>query len=257
MFRSLEGRTVLVTGGTRGIGRGIAERFGQAGCQVAVVSRTAEDAQAVAAGIGPKGLGFGADVSSGSACQALVEQVVNAFGGVDILCANAGIFPSATLEEMTEGDFDHIMAVNLRSLFTCTRAVLPVMKAKGWGRIVATSSVTGPITGFPGWAHYGASKAGQMGFLRTAAIELAPHGITINAVMPGNIHTEGLDGMGDDYLRAMKASIPMGRLGSVMDIANTALFLASEEAAYITGQGIVVDGGQVLPESAMALPQQP
>jgi 3-oxoacyl-[acyl-carrier protein] reductase len=185
-----------------------------------------------------------------------VEQVVNAFGGVDILCANAGIFPSATLEEMTEEDFDHIMAVNLRSLFTCTRAVLPVMKAKGWGRIVATSSVTGPITGFPGWAHYGASKAGQMGFLRTAAIELAPHGITINAVMPGNIHTEGLDGMGDDYLRAMEASIPMGRLGSVMDIANTALFLASEEAAYITGQGIVVDGGQVLPESAMALPQQ-
>ncbi|MFT8656359.1 MAG: 3-oxoacyl-ACP reductase FabG [Acetobacter papayae] len=257
MFRSLEGRTVLVTGGTRGIGRGIAERFGQVGCQVAVVSRKAEDAQAVAAAIGPKALGFGVDVSSGAACETLVEQVVNAFGSVDILCANAGIFPSATLETMTEEDFDHIMAVNLRSLFTCTRAVLPVMKKKGWGRIVATSSVTGPITGFPGWAHYGASKAGQMGFLRTAAIELAPHGITINAVMPGNIRTEGLDGLGDDYLSAMEASIPMGRLGSVMDIANTALFLASEEAGYITGQGIVVDGGQVLPESAMALPQQP
>ena len=197
------------------------------------------------------------DVSNGAACETLVEQVVNAFGSVDILCANAGIFPSATLETMAEEDFDHIMAVNLRSLFTCTRAVLPVMKKKGWGRIVATSSVTGPITGFPGWAHYGASKAGQMGFLRTAAIELAPHGITINAVMPGNIRTEGLDGLGDDYLSAMEASIPMGRLGSVMDIANTALFLASEEAGYITGQGIVVDGGQVLPESAMALPQQP
>ena len=115
------------------------------------------------------------------------------------------------------------------------------------------SSITGPITGFPGWTHYGASKAGQLGFLRTAAIELAASNITINAVMPGNIKTEGLDGMGADYLKQMAASIPLKRLGEVEDIAHAALFFATDEAAYITGQTIVIDGGQVLPESLAAL----
>jgi 3-oxoacyl-[acyl-carrier protein] reductase len=127
------------------------------------------------------------------------------------------------------------------------------MKQKNKGRIVITSSITGPITGFPGWTHYGASKAGQLGFLRTAAIELAASNITINAVMPGNIKTEGLDGMGADYLKQMAASIPLKRLGEVEDIAHAALFFATDEAAYITGQTIVIDGGQVLPESLAAL----
>jgi 3-oxoacyl-[acyl-carrier protein] reductase len=119
--------------------------------------------------------------------------------------------------------------------------------------VVLTSSITGPMTGFPGWSHYGASKAAQLGFLRTAAIELAPRRITVNAVLPGNIVTEGLADMGEDYMRQMEGSIPLGRLGSVDDIGNACLFLATEEAAYITGQTIVVDGGQVLPESLMAL----
>ncbi len=114
-------------------------------------------------------------------------------------------------------------------------------------------AITGPITGYPGWTHYGASKAGQLGFMRTAAIELAPHHITVNAVMPGNIRTEGLDGLGPDYLKKMTDSIPQKRLGSVEDIAYGALFFASDEAAYITGQTLVIDGGQVLPESLMAL----
>jgi 3-oxoacyl-[acyl-carrier protein] reductase len=118
---------------------------------------------------------------------------------------------------------------------------------------VLTSSITGPITGFPGWTHYGASKAGQLGFMRTACIELAKFGITINAVLPGNIVTEGLAGLGADYLKTMAASIPLQRLGSVDDVGHAALFLASREAAYITGQTIVVDGGQVQPESLEAL----
>jgi 3-oxoacyl-[acyl-carrier protein] reductase len=116
-----------------------------------------------------------------------------------------------------------------------------------------TSSITGPVTGYPGWSHYGASKAGQLGFMRTAAIELAPYGITVNAVLPGNIATEGLAGMGEEYVRTMTASIPMRRLGSALDIANAALFFASDEAAYITGQSLVIDGGQILPESLAAL----
>jgi 3-oxoacyl-[acyl-carrier protein] reductase len=120
---------------------------------------------------------------------------------------------------------------------------------------VLTSSITGPITGFPGWTHYGATKAGQLGFMRTASIELAKYGITINAVLLGNIVTEGLKGLGDEYLKTMAAAIPLKRLGDVEDIGNTALFLASKEAGYITGQTIVVDGGQTLPESLDALAQ--
>jgi 3-oxoacyl-[acyl-carrier protein] reductase len=123
----------------------------------------------------------------------------------------------------------------------------------GRGRVIITSSITGPITGFPGWTHYGASKAGQLGFMRTAAIELAPKGITVNAVLPGNVVTEELAGTGKEYTSGMTAAIPLGRLGTVDEIGYAALFFATDEAAYITGQSIVVDGGQVLPESPGAL----
>jgi 3-oxoacyl-[acyl-carrier protein] reductase len=132
-------------------------------------------------------------------------------------------------------------------------AVLPAMKKNRAGRIVITSSITGPITGLVGWSHYAASKAGQLGFMRTAALELAPWNITVNAVMPGNIFTEGLDDLGNDYIASMKASIPMKRLGTVDDIANGVLFFASEEAAFVTGQTLVIDGGQVLPETLAAM----
>jgi 3-oxoacyl-[acyl-carrier protein] reductase len=131
------------------------------------------------------------------------------------------------------------------------------LTASGRGRIVLTCSITGPITGFPGWSHYGASKAAQLGFLRTAAIELAPRRITVNAVMPGNIATEGLADLGTDYLRQMEQSIPLGRLGSVDEIGHACVFLASDQAAYITGQSLVVDGGQTLPESVSALEAMP
>ena len=127
------------------------------------------------------------------------------------------------------------------------------LKAKAKGRIVLTSSITGPVTGYSGWSHYGASKAGQLGFMRTAAIELAPFGITVNAVMPGNIMTEGMEAMGVEYIANMAASIPLKHLGTVKDIANAALFFASDEAGYVTGQTLIVDGGQVLPESLAGL----
>jgi 3-oxoacyl-[acyl-carrier protein] reductase len=122
--------------------------------------------------------------------------------------------------------------------------------------VIITSSITGPITGYPGWSHYGASKAAQLGFLRTAAIELAPKQITINAVLPGNIITEGLIEMGQEYMDQMASAVPAGRLGSVADIGHAALFFATDEAAYITGQSLVVDGGQILPESHMAIAEQ-
>jgi 3-oxoacyl-[acyl-carrier protein] reductase len=145
--------------------------------------------------------------------------------------------------------------VNFKGTVFMVQAALDALTASGHGRVVITSSITGPITGFPGWSHYGASKAAQLGFLRTAAMELAPRRITVNAVLPGNIVTEGLVEMGEDYLNQMAATIPAGRLGSVADIGNAALFFATDEASYITGQTLVVDGGQVLPESNEAMAQ--
>jgi 3-oxoacyl-[acyl-carrier protein] reductase len=253
MLNSLEGRTVIVTGGSRGIGRGIALRFGQAGLNVLVVSRNQADAEKVAAEIGAHASGFCADVSTQEGCQAMAEAALARYGSINVLCANAGIFPGVKLAEMTAADFDQVISANLRSMFLSVSAVLPAMTQAGSGRIILTSSITGPITGYPGWAHYGASKAGQLGFMRTAAIELAPRHITVNAVLPGNIFTEGLADLGADYIAKMEASIPMKRLGSVTDIANAALFFASDEAAYITGQSLAIDGGQVLPESLGAL----
>lgn len=256
MLTSLAGRVCIVTGGSKGIGRGLALRFAEVGCKVLVVARHADQAARVVAeieGAGGTAAAFAADVASAASMRAMADEAVARFGAIDILCANAGIFPAAKLAAMTEADFDQVIGTNLKGMFLSIQACLPAMKARGKGRIVVTSSITGPITGYPGWTHYGASKAGQLGFIRTAAIELAPSLITINAVMPGNIATEGLDGMGPDYIAKMSASVPLKRLGSVQDIANAALYFASDEAAYVTGQTLVVDGGQVLPESLMAL----
>jgi 3-oxoacyl-[acyl-carrier protein] reductase len=187
--------------------------------------------------------------------RAMADAAIEKFGSIDILCANAGVFPSSPLASMTEAEFDLVLGTNLKGSFLAVSACLPAMRDKRNGRIILTSSITGPVTGFTGWAHYGASKAGQLGFMRTAALELAPYGITVNAVLPGNIATEGLADMGSDYIRSMEASIPLRRLGSVADIANAALFFASDEAAYITGQSLVIDGGQILPESLAAMEQ--
>jgi 3-oxoacyl-[acyl-carrier protein] reductase len=256
MFTSLKGRSVIVTGASKGIGRGIARRFGQAGCQVLVVSRKLQEAERVAAEIvaaGGTAEALAADVTRQADMQSMAHTAREKYGAIDILCANAGIFPASPLSTMTEADFDLVVGTNLKGTFLAVSACLPAMKKKKHGRIILTSSITGPVTGYSGWSHYGASKAGQLGFMRTAAIELAPYGITVNAVLPGNIATEGLADLGKEYVRTMEASVPMRRLGSVTDIANAALFFASDEAAYITGQSLVIDGGQILPESLAAL----
>jgi len=256
MFTSLKGRSVIVTGASKGIGRGIARRFGAVGCRVLVVARDLPAAKAAANEIeamGGSARTFAGDVTRFDDMEAMAQTAIDAFGGIDILCANAGIFPSAKLGEMTERDFDMVLGTNLKGTFLAVTACLPAMRAKRHGRIILTSSITGPVTGYPGWAHYGASKAAQLGFMRTAAIELARQGITVNALLPGNIVTEGLAEAGEEYKNRMTASIPMRRLGSVEDVANAALFFATEEAGYITGQSLVIDGGQILPESLAAL----
>jgi 3-oxoacyl-[acyl-carrier protein] reductase len=183
----------------------------------------------------------------------MAAVIVEAFAGLDVLCANAGIFPDAPLQTMTPDQLAVVLDVNVKGTVYSVQACLDALIESGRGRIVLTSSITGPITGFPGWSHYGASKAAQLGFMRTAAIELAPHRITVNAVLPGNIRTEGLADLGDDYLTGMARAIPAGALGTPEDIGYAAAFLASDEAGYITGQAIAVDGGQVLPESPEAV----
>ncbi len=256
MLTPIAGRSVIVTGASRGIGRGIVSLFARHGGRVLIVARdgtAAEDAAAAVRAVGGEATACEADVARAADMARMAEMALSRHGGIDILIANAGIFPSSPLATMGEAEFDEVMATNLKGAFLAVRAVLPSMQKAGRGRIVLTSSITGPVTGFPGWAHYGASKAAQLGFMRTAAIELAPHGITINAVLPGNIITEGLEALGADYLAAMARAIPLGRLGSVADVANAALFLASDEAGYITGQTLIVDGGQTLPESPEAL----
>jgi 3-oxoacyl-[acyl-carrier protein] reductase len=257
MFTSVAGRSVVVTGATRGIGKGIARVFARAGANVLITGRDEEAARAAAAELG--GLGAGSvsyvlgDVSSAQACAGMVEQAVSRHGGIDVLCANAGIFPDVKLKDMTEAEMDLVYSTNVKGTMLAVQACLPALTASGRGRVILTSSITGPITGYPGWSHYGASKAAQLGFMRTAAIELAPLGITVNAVLPGNVATEGLADLGPEYIASMEASIPLGRLGTVDDVGYAALFFATDEAGYLTGQALAVDGGQVLPESLAAL----
>jgi 3-oxoacyl-[acyl-carrier protein] reductase len=256
VFTPVSGRSVVVTGGSKGIGRGIARVFASAGANVLIVGRGAEALDTAVkemASLPGEVSGLQADIADVQGCQEMVRTAVERYGGVDVLCANAGVFPSARLEAMTPEDLEDVLATNFKGMVYAVQACLPPLQECGHGRIVVTSSITGPMTGYPGWAHYGASKAAQLGFIRSAAMELAGRRITINAVLPGNIRTEGLDDLGEDYLQQMAATVPQGRLGHVDDIAHAALFLATDEAAYITGQSIVVDGGQVLPESLMAL----
>jgi 3-oxoacyl-[acyl-carrier protein] reductase len=253
LLTSFEGKSVIVTGGSKGIGRGIATVFARQGAKVTITARGEEALKLATAEIEGDVRYELCDVSDWTSVQSMVANVARTQGGLDVICANAGAFPQTKIIDMDPEEWDDVMATNLRSSFLCVKAVIPHFEKAGKGRVVLTSSITGAITGFPGWSHYGASKSGQLGFLKTAAMELSRYNTTINAVMPGNIYTEGLQNLGQEYLDTMAASIPLKRLGDVEDIGNAALFFASDEAAYITGQQIVVDGGQIIPESLEAL----
>lgn len=256
MKNSIQGKSVIITGASRGIGRGIAHGFAANGAKVMVVSRNADDLEGLVKEITEAGgvaRAAACDVSDWESVQQMVEQTAKAFDGVDVLVANAGIYPQSKIVDMDPQEWDDVLNVNLKSNFLCVKACIPHFEKRPGGRVVLTSSITGPVTGFPGWTHYGASKAGQLGFLRTAALELSRYKTTINAVMPGSILTEGLAELGEDFLEAAAEAIPLRRIGSVADIANSTMFFASDYASYITGQTLIVDGGQILPETADAI----
>lgn len=247
----LTGKIAFVSGGVKGIGKGIVKTLIQAGATVIVGDIDKQGGQAIEKALGVDYVYL--DVTKQAACIEAVNYVKTKYGRLDILCSNTGIFPQATLMEMTAEQWDTMQSVNLKGMFFLTQAALKVMAEQKYGRVVITSSITGAITGYPGWSHYGASKAGQLGFMRSAALEFARFGITINAVMPGNILTEGLKAQGEAYLEQMKDAIPTHTLGEPEDIGYAACFLASDEAKFITGQTIIIDGGQILPESPEAL----
>lgn len=253
MFTSIVGKSLVVTGGSKGIGKGIAQVFAAKGAKVLLTGRHAETGNAVVDEIieaGGISAFFEGDVSSWDDMQAMASMAIKLHGGIDILCANAGIDGEvASIAEMAPAAWSEVISVNLTGSFLAVRACLPNMIERGNGRIILTSSITGPLTAIPHYSHYGASKAGQLGMMRTAALELAQSGITVNAIMPGNIMTPAVVEAGAEYIRQMTATVPMKKLGKVEDIAYAALYFASDEAGYVTGQTLIVDGGHVLPES--------
>jgi 3-oxoacyl-[acyl-carrier protein] reductase len=251
----LKGKIAIVTGAGKGIGRGIARVFGSEGAIVLVVDLDETWGFKTVDSIGEAGGAasfFRADVGKEEDMMQMAAAAVEQYGRIDILCSNAGIYTHmARIEEMTAKDWDAILNVNLRGAFLAVRACAPQMIRQKSGRILITSSTTGNRTAIIGLSHYAASKGGINGFIRNVALELAEHNITVNGVEPGNIITEGmLEVVGEEWIKVNEAVIPMGHLGEPEDIGHAMAFLASDEARFITGQTVVVDGGQILPESA-------
>jgi 3-oxoacyl-[acyl-carrier protein] reductase len=248
----VQGKVAVVIGAARGIGAAIALRLVEEGACVVIGDTLEAEGRATAERLSGQGetLVVHADVGDKASVERLVGTTLGRFGRVDILVQNAGIYPYTLLPDIPVEEWDRVLGVNLRGCFLAIQACIPPMRAQGYGRIVLTSSITGPRVAAPGHGHYSASKAGINGLIRAAAIELATHGITVNGVEPGNILTEGMRAeRSPEFIRAMERSVPLGRLGEPRDVAHAVLFLASDEAAYITGTTIVVDGGQILPEA--------
>lgn len=247
------GKTVLVTGGAQGIGQAIAEGFAASGAQVLIADLNPGPAQALADNLCGQGLQAKAltiDLADRAAIFALLAGLEH----LDILVHNAAYFPLTPFTAISAEMLDRTLAVNLSALFWLAQGALPLFQRQGAGSLLVTSSVTGPRVAYPGLSHYAASKAGVNGFIRSAALELACHGVRVNGVEPGMIATPAMANLGDQTLNARIASaVPLGRLGEPRDIADAMLFLASDAARYITGQTVIIDGGATLPETLATL----
>ena len=241
----LTGRTALVTGSTRGIGKAIAEALTAAGARVAVVGRDGARAKEVAATLSPDARGFACDVADPASITALVEAVERELGAIDILVNNAGINRDNILFRIKDEDWDAVLDANLRGAFLSIRAASRGMMKRRWGRIINIASVVG-VVGNKGQANYAASKAGLIGLTKTGAKEVASRGILANVVAPGFIETDMTAAMTDDAKKALFTQIPLERLGQPADVASLVTFLASDFAGYITGQVFIVDGGMVM-----------
>ena len=256
MAITLQGKAAIVTGAGRGIGKGIAAVFAKEGARVLVVNRSADAGQTTTEEIvaaGGEASFLKANVKDRTDMERMAATCIERYGAIDILCANAGVFPTSHIVDMTDEVWDDVLDTNLKGVFYGVRACIPQMKAQTQSRIVVISSITGPNVGWPGLSHYMASKGGVNAFVIGAALELAKHNITVNAISPGTIMTQGLMELGGDQVNEITAIIPAGYIGETEDIAYAAVYLASDQARYITGQALVLDGGQILPESPAAL----
>ena len=243
----LTNKIAIVTGGANGIGKGIVSTLAKAGAKVMILDIDQEAGEQVAAEVA--GEFYSLDVTDSKRAEEVVQEIVSKHQKIDILAANTGIYPEVMIEDMTEDDWDKVQGINLKGMFFMVKPVLKVMKSQNQGRVILTSSITGDITGYPGGALYGATKVAILGFMRSAALEYAKYGVTINAVQPGMIATEGLKKQLGVLSDKGAEAVPMKKLGEPEDIGVTVCFFASDEAKYITGQSLVVDGGQVLPET--------
>ena len=245
----LTGKIAVVTGGSRGIGRAICLKLAGQGANIVLNyagnAAAAEETRAACEALGVRALAVQGDVADPAACNALIDTAIEAFGQVDILVCNAGITRDNLLMRMSDEEFQKVIDTNLKGTFHCMRAVIRPMMKKRRGRIISISSVVGLI-GNAGQINYAASKAGVIGMTRSLAREVASRGITVNAVAPGFIRTDMTDVLSDAVKEGILHSIPLGKLGEAEDVANTVLFLASDEAAYITGQVLSVDGGMAM-----------
>jgi 3-oxoacyl-[acyl-carrier protein] reductase len=241
----LTGRVALVTGSTRGIGRSIAGTLAECGARLAVAGRDQDRAVAVASEIGNGAQGFACDIADTTQVNGLVEAVERAFGAVDILVNNAGLTRDNILLRLKDDDWNAVIDANLRGAFATIRAATRGMMKRRWGRIINISSVVG-LTGNKGQANYAASKAGLIGLTKSVAREFASRNILANVIAPGFIETDMTDAMTPEARAALSGQIPLERLGTPQDVANAVAFLSSEQAAYITGQVLVVDGGLVM-----------
>ncbi len=243
---SIDGKVALITGGSRGIGRAIALRLARDGVKIAVNYRSNEDAAKhvvdAVAETGGEAMAVAADVSQSAAVDDMVKRVLDTLGGIDILVNNAGIIHDSLLMRMAEEVWDDVVNTNLKGTYNCTKASLRHMVRQRWGRIISVVSVVG-LEGNPGQSNYAASKAGVIAFSRSIAKEVASRNITVNAVAPGYISTEIVADLSPEFKELIMSRIPQNRFGTVEDVANMVGYLASEEAGYITGEVIRVDGG--------------
>jgi 3-oxoacyl-[acyl-carrier protein] reductase len=245
---ALEGKTAIVTGGALGIGKAICRTFAENGCDLAICDVDGDAAEATAAelrAIGRKAEPYVVDVADPQAVAAVVDKIVDTFSRVDILVNNAGITRDGLIVRMSEADWEAVLAVNLKGCFSFVKAVAGPMMRQRAGTIISIASIVG-MMGNPGQANYAASKAGVIGLTKSVAKELASRNITANAIAPGFIKTRMTDKLTDAQRDKMLAQIPLKRLGSPDDVARAALFLASPQANYITGQVLVVDGGMLM-----------
>ena len=256
-FARLDGKVALVTGAGQGIGAGIARVFAAAGAKVMLATRTAEHGQRTADRIreaGGEAALLALDIGQLENARRAVQETAQLWGGLDILVHNAASFLGGPVEGYSEEDLETVLAVNLKACFRLSAACIPQFRRRGGGRLLFTSSVTGPRVAMPGTSYYAASKGGINAFIRTAALELARENITVNGVEPGYIRTAAMELLADEEgLAQMSKYIPMGHLGMPEDIAYAMLYLASDRARYVTGQTLCVDGGSTLPESPVFL----